>query len=94
MLTFKAEARVGWVRVSGWLPWMKMGDRVGTLYFHTAGRKLASWDEMPERMKQDIVRDFPLYRDPPPGDDSRPNETSWTYFKKQVQPEGAKSGGH
>jgi hypothetical protein len=87
-----AETRVGWVRVSGWLPWMKMGDRVGTLYFHTAGRKLARWDDMPERMKQDIAREFPLYRAPPGGDDPRPNETSWTYFKKQVKPEAAKSG--
>jgi hypothetical protein len=24
-----AEARVGWVRISDWLPWMKMGDRTG-----------------------------------------------------------------
>lgn len=92
--TETVETRVGWVRVSGWLPWMKMGDRVGTLYFHTAGRKLAKWDDMPERMKQDIAREFPLYRNPPPGDDTRPNETSWTYFKKRVQPEGAKGGGH
>ena len=84
--------RVGWVRVSGWLPWMKMGDRTGTLYFHTAGRKLASWDDMPAQMKQDIAAEFPLYRTPPPGDDMRPNETRWTYFKTQVKPEAGKPG--
>jgi hypothetical protein len=85
--------RVGWVRVSGWLPWMKMGDRVGTLYFHTAGRKLEKFDDLPTQMKQDIAAEFPLYASPPPGDDQRPNETSWTYFRKQVKPEAAK-GGH
>jgi hypothetical protein len=85
--------RVGWVRVSGWLPWMKMGDRVGTLYFHTAGRKLEKFDDLPAQMKQDIAAEFPLYASPPPGDDQRPNETSWTYFRKQVKPEAAK-GGH
>jgi hypothetical protein len=89
-----AEVRVGWVRISDWLPWMKMGGRTGDLYFHTAGRRLASWDELPESMKSLIVRDYPDYRQPPPGDDARPNETSWTFFKKRVQPAGAKSGGH
>jgi hypothetical protein len=84
--------RVGWVRVSGWLPWMKMGDRVGTLYFHTAGRKLEKFDDLPAQMKQDIAAEFPLYTAPPPGDDLRPNETSWTYFRKQVKPEAAKAG--
>jgi hypothetical protein len=72
---------------------MKMGDRVGTLYFHTAGRKLEKFDDLPAQMKQDIAAEFPLYASPPPGDDQRPNETSWTYFRKQVKPEAAK-GGH
>lgn len=86
-----AEVRVGWARISGFLPWMKMGDRAGELYFHTAGRKLASWDDMPSQTRQDILADFPQWREPPPGDDARPNETSWTYFRKKVQPDGAKA---
>ena len=39
-------ARVGWVRISGWLPWMEMGDRGRLLYFHTAGGKLDSYDDL------------------------------------------------
>ena len=27
---------------------------------------------------------YPQYRQPPPIDDARPNETTWTVFKKQV----------
>ncbi|MEZ5498378.1 MAG: DUF1838 family protein [Steroidobacteraceae bacterium] len=82
-----APVQVGWVRISGWLPWMEMGDRSGLLYFHSAGRKLGSWDELPEAFRSLIERDYPLWKSPPPLDDKRPNETSWTYFRKQVAPE-------
>ena len=75
-------ARVGWVRISSWLPWMEMGDRAGLLYFHTAGRKLDSYDDLSDRMKQEIAKNYPEYASPPPLDDQRRNETSWTFFKK------------
>ena len=75
-------SRVGWVRLSSWLPWMEMGDRSGMLYFHTAGRKLDSHDDMSEQMKAEIKLNYPDYNQPPPLDDDRRNETSWTYFKK------------
>lgn len=75
-------ARVGWVRISSWLPWMEMGDRAGLLYFHTAGRKLDSFDDLSDRMKEQIANNFPEYARPPPLDDQRRNETSWTFFKK------------
>ncbi len=38
-------------------------------------------------MKKEIAANYPEYREPPPGDDQRPNETSWTYFKKKVEPQ-------
>jgi hypothetical protein len=81
-----AQVRVGWVRISGWLPWMKMGDRAGEIYFHAAGEKLSGWDALPEALKTEIRTHYPAWVAPPPIDDSRPNETSWTYFKKQVPP--------
>jgi hypothetical protein len=83
-----AEARVGWVRISGWLPWMQMSGREGGVYFHTAGVKLRSWNELPDLMKEEIAANYPDYREPPPADDQRPNETSWTYFRKMVKPAG------
>ena len=55
----------------------------------TAGVKLGSWDELPDVMKREIETNYPEYRNPPPGDDPRPNETSWTYFKKKVPGEAA-----
>lgn len=75
-------ARVGWVRISSWLPWMEMGDRAGLVYFHTAGRKLDSYDDLSDRMRQTIAKSYPEYASPPPLDDQRRNETSWTFFKK------------
>ena len=79
-----AETAVSWQRISSWLPWMEMGDRAGLLYFHTAGRKLAQWDDLSPTMKAEIEKSYPAYRNPPPLDDQRPNETSWTYFKKMI----------
>ena len=77
-----ANIRIGWVRMSDWLPWMQMRGRAGTIYFHTAGRKLENFEQLPDIMKNFIDTKYPKYREPPPGDDPRPNETSWTYFKK------------
>jgi hypothetical protein len=36
-------------------------------------------------MKDEIAANYPAYVAPPPTDDARPNETSWTYFKKQME---------
>jgi hypothetical protein len=72
--------------VSDWLPWMKMRGRAGLVYFNGAGRKLGSYEELPEGMRKAIEARAPIYKEPPPVDDQRPNETSWTYFKRMVPP--------
>jgi hypothetical protein len=77
-----ADAKVGWVRISDWLPWMKMGSREGVLYFHTAGRKVAKWEDLSQLMRDEVAKNYPEYRTAPPLDDKRPNETSWTYYLK------------
>ena len=64
-----------------------MGDRTGMIYFHTAGRKLDSFDELSATMKAEIEASYPEYAEPPPLDDDRPNETSWTFFKKNLNAE-------
>ncbi len=80
--TTTAEVQVGWVRMSDWLPWMMMNGREGVIYMHTAGVKLDSWDDMSDTMKAEIAAHYPEYRTPPPADDDRRNETSWSYYKK------------
>jgi hypothetical protein len=76
------DATVTWSRMSDWLPWMKMAGREGMIYFHTAGRKLARYEDVSQLMRDEIAKSYPDYRNPPPVTDQRPNETSWTYFKK------------
>ncbi|MGI9229646.1 MAG: DUF1838 family protein [Gammaproteobacteria bacterium] len=79
-----ADIDVAWVRIAQWLPWMEMGSRAGLMYVNAVGKKLAGWDELPDKIKREIKANYPKYTAPPPGDDKRPNETSWTYFKKQL----------
>lgn len=78
--TTASHVTVGWVRMSDWLPWMKMEGREGVIYFHTAGRKLDSFDELPEVLKREIATHYPEYDAPPPLDDARANMTSWKYY--------------
>lgn len=75
---------VSWVRLAQWLPWMEMGGRHGILYFNAMGRKLESFDQLSDTMKAEIAANYPEYTAPPPADDKRPNETSWTYMKKII----------
>jgi len=80
-----AAAHVGWVRMSDWLPWMKMNGRDGTLYMHTAGLKLSGFEALPEQMKREIRKNYPKYEQAPPLDDTRKNMTSWMYYKDVIE---------
>jgi hypothetical protein len=87
-----AYPSVSWVRISDWMPWMKMRGRQGQIVFNAMGTKLRNFDELPAVLKTEIAANYPAYTAPPPGDDARPNETTWTVFKKMVDQERAASG--
>lgn len=76
---------LSWVRISQWLPWMKMGDRTGMMIFTTVGKRVASIDDLSEPLRSELRERYPVYLEPPPLDDARPNETSWTYFRKVIE---------
>lgn len=76
------DQTLSWVRISQWLPWMKMGDRPGMMIFTTVGKRVADIEDITEPLRSEIRNTYPVYLAPPPLDDARPNETSWTYFKK------------
>jgi hypothetical protein len=78
------DLTISWARTSNWLPWMEMGDRMGMMIFTTVGKRLLKADDLTPLMKQEIAANYPAYVAPPPLDDARPNETSWTYFKKRI----------
>ncbi|GGY38499.1 DUF1838 family protein [Parvularcula lutaonensis] len=77
-----AKVTVGWSRIADWLPWMKMNGREGIIYMHTAGRKLSSFDELSDTMKEQIATHYPDYARPPRRGDDRENMTSWEYYKR------------
>jgi hypothetical protein len=79
------NTRIAWVRISNWLPWMKMRDRQGVLIFNATGFSTFKREELPERLRRLLDDRFALYNTPPSLDDARPNETSWTVFKKYIE---------
>lgn len=83
------ESHLSWARVAKWLPWLEMGDRAGIMVFNTTGFSTFDKSKIPSKLQKILDERYPLYREPPPMDDSRPNETSWTVFKKHMaaQPE-------
>ena len=61
-----------------------MNCRAGMLYFNAVGRKLLNYDQLSKLLKSEIAANYPEYVAPPPLDDPRRNETSWTYMKKII----------
>jgi hypothetical protein len=80
---------VSWVRISDWMPWMKMRGRQGQMVFNAMGNKLKGYNELPKVLKDEIALNYPAYTSAPPGDDMRPNATTWTEFKKHVDSQRA-----
>lgn len=76
------QPSVSWVRISDWMPWMRMRGRTGKLIFNAVGTKVDNFEALPDVLKREIRTSYPSYTAPPPVDDARPNETTWTVFKK------------
>jgi hypothetical protein len=89
--TTQGQAAVSWVRLSTWMPFMEMGSRPGELVFNATGAVVKGIDDLPRVLVDQIDRNFPAYRSPPPVDDARPNATTWTEFRKFVEAERAKA---
>ncbi|MEM9687281.1 MAG: DUF1838 family protein, partial [Bacteroidota bacterium] len=72
-----------WTRIGPWLPWLKMGQRQGNMVYQAAGYKLmeTDYDTMPAILRDYVMANKPEYRHAPT-EYTSPNETSWTYFKK------------
>ena len=85
---------ISWVRLAQWLPWMEMNGRAGMLYFNAMGRKLLNYEQLADALKSEIAENYPEYTVPPPLDDPRRNETSWTYMKKIIDSRQSQEGDH
>jgi Protein of unknown function (DUF1838) len=82
---------VSWVRIGPWLPWMEMGSRPGMVFVNASGDRVAGIADLPQVLRDEIANRHPEYVAPPPLDDKRPNETSWTYFRKVMEQRRAAS---
>lgn len=89
-----AYPTISWVRISDWMPWMRMSGRNGQMVFNAMGRKLpGGFAELPEMVQAEVRENFPIYESAPPADDMRPNETTWTKFRALIDAQRAAEGG-
>jgi hypothetical protein len=79
-----------WVRISDWLPWMKMAGRDGQVVLTSQGRSSLSFDQLPEPLRSEIVARHPMMKQTPAFDDPRPFQTSWDSLKKALDAQQAR----
>jgi len=78
-----------WVRISDWLPWMKMQGREGQVVLTSTGSSTLDFDALPEPLRSSIANRFPMMRRTPEFDDPRPFQTSWDSLRKALDAERA-----
>ena len=93
------HSNIAWTRVAQWLPWMEMGSKPGIMVFNATGFSTFDKSEMWPKLQKIVDERYPMYNEPPALDDDRPNETSWTVFKKHIEAKSKdskkeKTGGH
>ena len=76
-----------WTRVGPWLPWMRMGQADGNLFFRTFMTKLNSADELSPRFKAHIEEHLPEYSVAPPSDTwGGKNDSSFSVYVRENEP--------
>lgn len=73
-----------WVRISDWLPWMKMAGREGQIVLTSQGRSTLAFEDLPEPLRSTITSRYPALRRTPDFDDPRPFQTSWDSLRKAL----------
>lgn len=74
---------LSWVRKGQYLPWMKVGQKDGSLIYHAQGYKVTDgWEGLPQELKEWTEEHAPDYKHAPERDTYGSNMTSWRYMKK------------
>lgn len=79
-----SPSRLAWQRVSGLLPWLRMGDRPGVMIFNATGFSTFDRTQISPKLMQILQTRYPEYLTPPPLGDARPNATTWTITKDWI----------
>jgi len=78
-------ALLSWTRIGPWLPWMELGDTPGWLIYQCRGKKLSGgYAALPEPVREYVEAHAPQFATAP-WEDTGENETSWTYFLRQLK---------
>ena len=83
-------SRISWQRISGLLPWMRMGDRPGVMIFNATGFSTFERAQISPKLMSILQTRYPQYLTPPPLGDARPNATTWTITKDWIDAKRAK----
>lgn len=84
-ITSVSRLIISWDRIGPWLPWMKMGNKVGHLIYSAWGSKVESFTELPQLLQDEINTRVPLYKNAPQSPSAQEDVTSWTYFKQHFE---------
>ncbi|NJM72568.1 MAG: DUF1838 domain-containing protein [Scytonema sp. RU_4_4] len=76
------ELKLSWDRIGQWLPWMKMGTRLGHLIYSAYGSKVNRFSELPQLLQDEINTRVPLYKNAPTSFLDVEDMTSWLYFQQ------------
>ncbi len=79
-----ASTQISWTRIGDWLPWMKMGDHKGSILYQCRGYKAKEGLSVLSSELYSFIHSEAELFSHPPDTFSSPNETSWTYFKKNI----------
>ena len=79
-----SPSRLAWQRVSGLLPWMRMGYRPGVMIFNATGFSTFDRTQISPKLMHILQTRYPEYLTPPPLGDARPNATTWTITKDWI----------
>jgi len=77
-----------WTRLVPWLPWMLMGQAPGQCLYRAATRKLAGFDEVPQRLREHVRAHYPAFLTlSTPEEQKLPPESSYEVFKATRKPQ-------
>lgn len=83
-----APTHISWSRLGPWLPWMGMGSKPGMILYVGHGAKFTNPDLLDPVVRAYTEKNHPTFMKAPDAW-SQPNETSWSYYRKQRPPKAA-----
>ena len=74
-----------WQRIANWLPWMKMGQADGHLFYRSHIKSLKGVEEIPAKVRAYAEKNYPEYFEAPK-EWIVPNESSYEVYAKNNEP--------